>query len=160
MFKLDLIDQERVLNIYRQTEAVLFKPVFIIFIAIYLPWYFLLKYELANKYSKLVLFWTILIVIYGVYKYLIWLLNVYIITDKRIISVNYQSLWNKKVLESPYENILHISFETNGLWSTLTKNGNVLIQIKGLVEPIIFKNVANASKIKDLLWEKHLNLFK
>ncbi len=156
MFKFDLLLDEKVLNIYRQTEAVLFKPVILVFALIYTPWYFLLKYELANKYSRLLLLWTILIFLYALNKYLLWLLNVYIITNKRLIAINYFSLFNKKVLETPLDRILNVSFTSKGIWANLSKTGSVESQINGLREPIVFKNISHPSTVKDFIWSIHL----
>jgi hypothetical protein len=152
MFKVDLQAEEKVLNFYRQSEVVLFKPVILVMCLIYFPWYFLLKYELAASYSKLLVFGTILVLVYAINKYLLWLLNVCLVTDKRVMIIKYHSLFNKKVSESPLLNILNVSFTTKGFWQTLFKFGSVDIQTQGLAEPLTFKNVANPSKIKDSLW--------
>jgi hypothetical protein len=80
------------------------------------------------------------------------LLNVCLVTDKRVMIIKYHSLFNKKVSESPLLNILNVSFTTKGFWQTLFKFGSVDIQTQGLAEPLTFKNVANPSKIKDSLW--------
>lgn len=160
MFKLELQSNESVNKIYRQTEAVLFKPVLIIFILIYFPWYLLLKYELAFNYPKLLLFWTLLVIIYGTHKYILWLLNVYIITNKRLLNVNYVNLFNKKVTESPLNKILNVSYSSKGFWSTIFKFGTVETKVVGLNEPIMFSNVSKPSEVKDYLWELHLNSSK
>ncbi|MEK7161095.1 MAG: hypothetical protein AAB729_00175 [Patescibacteria group bacterium] len=47
MFKFDLLDNEHPVALYRQAEAVLIKPALLIFVFIYFPWFFLLKYEIA-----------------------------------------------------------------------------------------------------------------
>ena len=155
MFKLDLQPEEKVLNLYRQSEVVLFKPVIFIFVLIYFPWFFLLKYELAATYSRLLVFWTILVFFYALNKYLLWLLNVYLITDKRVIIVNYKNLLNKKVSESALNKILNISFSVKGLWQILFKFGSIEIQTQGLNEALIFRNIVDPSKVKDFLWVTH-----
>lgn len=160
MFKFDLLENEKVVNIYRQTEAVLFKPVLVVFVFIYFPWYFLLKYGLAANYSRLLLFWTLLVFLYAGNKYILWLLNSYIITDKRLISVNYTSVFSKKVSESPLDRILNVGFFTRGIWQTLFKFGSVEIQVAGLGEPMVLQNVAEPSKIKDFLWHAHNHYVK
>lgn len=155
MFKIDLLPSEKLINIFRQTEATLFKPVLIIFILIYFPWYFLLKYELAASYVRLLFFWTLLVLIYAIRKYLLWLLNVYLLTNKRLIGVNYTGLFTKKVLESPLDRILNVSFEAKGFWQAIFGYGSVVTQVAGLPEPIILKNIAHPEKVKDVLWKAH-----
>src|SRR5581483_6457635 len=101
MFKFDLLENEQVTGIYRQTESVLFKPVIIVFILVYFPWYFLLQYDLAQNYLKLLFFWTLLVFCYALNKYLLWLINVHLVTNQRLVSVRYQNLFSKQVLETP-----------------------------------------------------------
>jgi membrane protein YdbS with pleckstrin-like domain len=155
MFKFDLLENEKVLNIYRQTEAVLFKPVLIIFVMIYFPWYFLIKYELVGNVDRLLLFWTFLVLLYGIHKYFVWLLNAYIVTDKRLINVAHKSLFNKKVVETPLERILNVSFQIKGFWQSLFRFGTVEVQAAGLAAPLILKNVSQPDKVKDFLWKIH-----
>jgi hypothetical protein len=155
MFKFDLLENEKVLNIYRQTESILFKPVVIVFFLIYFPWYFLLKYELAGSYIKLLFAWTLLVSFYAIRKYILWLLNIYLLTNKRLICVGYSGLFEKKVLESPLGRILNVSFSTKGFWQTLFKFGSVEVQVSGLPEPMILQNLSHPSEIKDLLWKTH-----
>lgn len=155
MFKFDLLENEKVLTIYRQTEVVLFKPVIIVFVLIYLPWYFLIKYELAQTYDRAAVFWTFLVMLYALHKYLIWLLNAYIVTSKRLIKIEHKNVLNKKVLETPLERILNVSYQIKGFWPVLLKFGTVEVQAAGLTEPMALKNVSQPEKVKDYLWKMH-----
>ena len=155
MFKFDLLENEKVVNIYRQTEAVLFKPAIVVFILIYGPWYFLLKYDLAATYDRLLFFWTILVFLYAIHKYFLWLLNVYIVTNKRVIKVGYKSVFNKEVLESPLDRILNISYFVKGFWPSLFGFGSVEVQVAGLSDPVLLKNVSHPAQVKDFLWKLH-----
>ncbi len=155
MFKFDLQQNEKVINIYRQTEAVLFKPVLIVFALIYFPWFFLIKYELVSQYDRLLFFWTFLVLLYAMHKYFVWLLNAYIVTNKRLIKVAHKNLFNKKVLETPLERILNVSYQIKGFWPVLFKFGNVDVQAAGLSDPLNLKNVTQPEKVKDFLWKMH-----
>lgn len=155
MFKFDLQEGENVINVYRQTEAVLFKPVLVIFALIYFPWYFLIKYELVSTYDRLLLFWTFLVLIYGVHKYFVWLLNAYIVTNKRLIKIEHKNVFNKKVLETPLERILNVSYQVKGFWPVLFKFGTVEVQAAGLTDPLSLKKVSQPEKVKDFLWKMH-----
>jgi hypothetical protein len=155
MFKFDLLDNEKVLNIYRQSESVLFRPVLLVFFFIYFPWFFLIKYEIVGNYARLILFWTLLVLLYALNKYLLWLLNVYLLTSKRLVCVSYSGLFNKKVLESPLNKILNVSYHSKGLWQSVFGFGTVEVQVAGLSEPMQLKNVSHPSQIKDVLWKMH-----
>lgn len=155
MFKIDLFENEKVANIYRQAEIVLLKPVLVIFLLIYIPWFFFLKYEIAASYSRLLFFWTIFVALYGVHHYFLWLLNVYLVTDRRVIKVKYKNVFNKQVLESPLDRILNISFSVKGFWAALFSFGNVEVQVTGLPEPMELKNVSHPEKVKNFLWKTY-----
>ncbi len=151
MFKLDLLDGENLISVYRQTEAVLLKPLLVIFILIYFPDFFLLQYG----FVRFIIFWTVLVFLYGINKYILWLLNVNVLTNKRLIQVGYKNFFNKKVLESPLERILNISFSVKGFWQALFQFGTVEVQVAGLREPMLLKNLSHPSQVKDFLWKIH-----
>lgn len=152
MFKFDLLENEKTISLVRQSEMVLLKPVLTVFILIYVPWYFLIKYELAANYSRLLFAWTILVFLYAAYKYFLWLLNVNLVTDKRLACIDYKSLAKKRISESPLDRIANISVSTSGTFPALFGFGNVEIQLMNITEPLVFKNVRNPAKIKDLIW--------
>jgi hypothetical protein len=155
MFKFDLQPNEDLVEVYRQAEVVLFKPVLMVLVLIYVPWFFLIRYELHVQYQTLLLLWTFIVLIYALNKYLIWLLNSYVLTSKRLVSLHYQTIFHKQVVETPLERILNISYETTGVLSSLLNFGNIEVQVVGLVEPMVLKNIKNPSKIKDILWRIH-----
>lgn len=157
MFKFDLLENERPVALYRQAESVLIKTAFLIFVCIYFPWFFLLKYEMAGTYLRLLLFWTILVSLYALNKYILWLINCYVVTNKRLVILNYKSLFNKSVLESPLSRILNVSYTSQGLFQALFGFGDVQVQVEGLAVPLELKNVSKPSELKDFLWQKHLN---
>ena len=116
---------------------------------------FLIKYELQTRFNRILLFWTALIIIYVLYKYVLWLINVYIITDKRLIAINYKSLVHKIVLETPIERIHNISAETKGFVKSMLKIGDVIVQVASLTQPMILKNLKHPEEVKDFLWRVH-----
>ncbi len=158
MFKLQLLNGEKVKNVYRQAESVLFKPVLIIFVLIYFPWFFLIKFEMVQNSLRLLIFWSLLVLLYALNTYFLWLLNINLITNKRLIQIQYFSLFNKKVIEAPVTSILNASFLVSGFWNVIFKTGNVVIQTQGLKEPIIFKNVSHPEDVKDSIWQSSLHI--
>ena len=156
MFKFNLQTGEKIAQMHRQAEIILVKPVITVFIAIFVPWWFLIKYELHIKFERVLLLWTIIVLIYAVNKYVLWLINVYIITNKRLIAVNYKSLVHKQVLETPFERIHNISYETKGFWRSLLQVGSVIVQIASLQRPLVLKNLKHPDQFKDTLWNRHM----
>lgn len=155
MFKFELLENEKILKVYRQTEAVLIRPVLTAFALLYFPWYFLLKYDFISNYIRLLVFWSILVILYAIQKYIIWLLNVYLLTTRRLIKVHYKNLMNKKVTESPLDKILNISYVTKGFLASVLGFGDVEVQVAGLSDPLLLKHVSQPAQVKDFLWQVH-----
>ena len=115
MFKFDLVQNEKLISSYRQSEASLIKAGVITPILIYLPWYFLLKYELAANFTAWLFIWTLGVLFYFINQYLLWLLNCCLITNKRVVIISYKTLLSKQVLEAPLERILNVSYKSSGI---------------------------------------------
>ena len=152
MFSLDLQPNEKLFRIYRQTEWALAKPILIIFVALYVPWFLLAHAGLFADWAKAFLLWTILLLLYGVYHYLLWLANSYVVTDQRLVIVRYLSLFKKQVTESPLNRIQNISYSTTGFFSSLLNYGNVQVRIAGLDEPLVLKRLRKPENLKTFLW--------
>lgn len=155
MFKLDLRQNEKALTFFRQSETTLIKPVAVILVLIYAPWFFLFKYELLfGAILKFLLFWTIGLFFYGLSRYLLWLASVSIITNQRLIIVTYPGLLKKQVLETPLNRILNVSFSRNGFFQTVFGLGTVEVRAEGLNEPMKLSLMANPSGVKDAIWQR------
>jgi hypothetical protein len=131
----------------------LLKPVCVVFLLIYTPWYFLIKYELAFDYRRQLLIWTVLVLFYAVYKYLLWLLNLYLITDRRLVRVSYENLFKKRITESPLNRLTNISVFTSGVFSSVLGHGNVEVKIADSSGTLILENIRQPIGIKDFLWK-------
>lgn len=158
MFNFTLHQDEQIKQIYRQTALVLCKPLLLLFALLYLPGYFLARYELFSQFQHGFYFWAILVLIYAGNKLLLWSLNSYLITSQRLVIVIYRHLFSKQVIETPIERILNISFKRHGFWASMLNFGDVVVQVVGLTEPIVLKRVRHPETIKDYLWQIHIAL--
>lgn len=153
--KIILLDSEQIRDIFRQSMVVFGRPLLISLIAIIFPWYFGVKYGLAENYSQGLWVWTIVVVIYFFRQVLVWRLNEYIVTNKRLFKIAHEGLFKRTVIETPLERILNVSYKTTGLLSVIFGFGDVEVQVVGLVEPIILRHISRPAKIKDYLWQLH-----
>src|SRR5437016_3843592 len=128
-----LHEGEQLIHSYRQTAWVLGKTILIVGIGIYLPWSRLAKYGEATQFRFLLVVWTLLLLVYGLRKLMIWLLNRYIVTNKRLIRITHQEIFKKIVVETPLERILNVSFKTTGFFSSIFHYGDVEVQVIGLI---------------------------
>lgn len=152
---LNLLENESILHTYHQTPLVLAKVSFIIIVLVALPFLILWHNSLLGQYDRLLIAWAIIVFIATIRHWVIWLLNTYIITDKRLIKISHEGLFKKLVLETPLDRILNISFKTTGISSSLFNYGDVEVQVVGLMEPMILANISSPAEIKDYLWQVH-----
>jgi len=85
--------------------------------------------------------------------FLVWFFSVYIITDERIIDVDFISLLFKDVSSAKLDDIQDISSKTGGLLATVVDYGTVYIQTAGEKTEIEFENVPQPAKVAAILNE-------
>lgn len=158
MSKTNLQQGESILWIYRQTRSVLIKPIIISVILIYLPWNFLHKYEILADYKKILYFWIILLFFYVLNSHILWFLNKYIITNKRIIIIICKNILHKKISEAPLSKIYNLVAEKRGIFESMFNVGSIIVPILGFSEPLLIKKIKFPEKIKDQIWEVSENL--
>lgn len=155
LHSIPLHENEAQLKVYRETELVLIKPAILILALIFIPWFFLIQYGLDVQFRRILFVWTLGVSLYAAKVYFLWHLKQYIITNKRLIHVSHYGLFKKRVVETPLERVLNVSFRTTGILSSVFSFGDVEVQVVGLLEPITLNNISNPGKIKDYLWELH-----
>lgn len=83
-----------------------------------------------------------------------WSKTVYLVTNRRIITVNQENWFEKEVSEGTLYNILFISHKIRGLWRTILKMGTIHIRVSGVVEEeIVFEDVANPYEVQKKIVE-------
>lgn len=152
MFTVDLEPNEKLVKIYRKAEATLIMPAIFVMIAIYVPIWFLVSYELLTKFIWFLAVWTVLVLWYGLKTYSYWLLNSTIVTDKRVISVTYNFPFGKKTSELLMRSIENITVITPNTWSKLMGIGTVLLYGSGHESRIELSNIHNPEECKQILW--------
>lgn len=159
MFTHQLHHDENLLQLYRKHEITLLPKILEIFILLFVPWYLGLKYDFifsSPTHAKIFLIWTILVAVFALYVFLVWAINAYIVTSKRLLHISHSGLFKKVVHETPLDRILNVSFRTTGIISTLFRYGDVMVQVVGLDEPLVLEKVPNPSTVKDFIWSMHL----
>ena len=159
MFTHQIHDDEQLLQAYRKHEITLVPKVLEIFILIFIPWFLGLKYQFvfsSRAHTDIFLVWTLLVAFFAAHTFLVWTINVYLVTSKRLLHIAHSGLFKKTVTETPLDRILNVGFRTTGILSTVFRYGDVLVQIVGLDHPLVLKDVPNPSAVKDFIWKLHL----
>jgi len=84
-------------------------------------------------------------------RFINWFFNIYIITSKRIVDMDFDHLLHRNISEAPLRNIEDITYTVAGAIETLFNFGSVSIQTAAEKRELEFTSVANPAMIQDLL---------
>lgn len=109
---------------------------------------------LPAKYTLAAYFFGVVIIL-GMFTraFLLWFFNVYIITDERIIDVDFNSMIFKNISSAKIENIEDVTTRTLGTMASVFDYGTILIQTAGEKTEFEFDHVPQPSKVTKLLNE-------
>ncbi len=145
-------EDEEIIAVFKKHPFTLFWPLLKPSILVIFILYFFINFSYSNPILFLILFIGFLISIgWGFYLWICWTLDIYIITDQRIIDMERKGLFSKRVAEASYDKIQDISYEIKGFFPTLFNFGDILIQTAGAVESVKLDQVANPPEICNLI---------
>jgi len=102
--------------------------------------------------------YTLLLVTSLFLFWLIYYLNVQVITDRRIVDIVQEGLFAHTISELHIAKIEDVTSETVGIWGTIFGYGNVYVQTAGTVERFEFNNVPDPGKIEKMLLDLYEKL--
>ncbi len=105
--------------------------------------------------------WPLLLLVSSAYVLFVWLLfffslldyflDVWIITDRRIIDIRQNGFFSRSISEMHLSRVQDISSETHGFFPTVFRYGNVVIQTAGEQTKLFFEEVNHPEHIRDML---------
>jgi uncharacterized membrane protein YdbT with pleckstrin-like domain len=119
-----------------------------------LPTYFPIITEVSN-YNRLFFFFeSSFAMLTWIVFFVIWIdyyLDVWIITDTRVVNIEQKGLFSRQISELELENIQDITTEVKGVIPTFLNYGDVFIQTAAEKERFIFRNIPDPYHTKDVL---------
>lgn len=95
--------------------------------------------------------WYLITFAYSFEKFLSWYFDVSIITNRRVVDIDFNNLLDKKFSEAEIRRIQDVSSRVSGVSQTFFNYGTVLIQTAAEQNVIVFEKVPFPSKITKLL---------
>ncbi len=92
-----------------------------------------------------------LILSYIWFNFLSWYFNVGLITNERIIDIDFSSVLYKEVTATRADKIEDVTAKTGGYFKSLFNYGNIFIQTAGTEENIEFLNVPFPSRVVEVI---------
>ncbi|MEK7595246.1 MAG: PH domain-containing protein [Patescibacteria group bacterium] len=97
----------------------------------------------------LVLFWYLVTITYIFESYLSWYSNVYIVTSKRLVDVDFYGILSIRVSEAPITNIEDVTYTLKGIAATIFNYGSVIVQTAGESRELEFELVPKPAVVHD-----------
>jgi membrane protein YdbS with pleckstrin-like domain len=94
-----------------------------------------------------ILLWYLLTLSFAFQNFLMWYYNIYIVTNHRVIDVDFFSLLYKTISDAPLEKIQDVTYSMGGVGSALFNYGNVFIQTAAEVPNFEFLSVPTPDKV-------------
>lgn len=98
-----------------------------------------------------ILMWYLLTIVFILEKFLSWYFNVYIITDERVIDVDFYNLIYKEISDAEIEKIEDVTTVMGGVVQTLFNFGTILIQTAAEKTQFDFEAVPNPALVVKVL---------
>ena len=107
---------------------------------------------IAAEYQLIILImWYSLTMLYTFESFLIWYFNVYIITNKRVIDVDFKGFWGKRVSEASLENVEDVTYKTSKFLHILFDYGDIFMQTAAERTEFEFSSVPEPALVHDKL---------
>lgn len=158
----DALPEEKIIAVVHRDVFIAIKRIVFFVLLLALP--IVLIYMLRLLFPNLIEIawaWPLLLILASSYLLFIWLLfffslldyslDVWIITDIRIVDVRQDGLFSRSIAEVRLDKIQDISSQANGFFQTFLKYGNVIVQTASERNVLIFEEVDNPENIRDIL---------
>lgn len=113
-------------------------------------------YQSADELaSALFLTWLLFLWISAFVLWTNYYLDIWIVTDKRVVDVNQRSLFHRDITSLRLEKIQDVTVDVSGALATLFSFGTLTIHTAGDHEDIVIHNALNPAQAKDKLMGAH-----
>jgi len=129
---------------------------FLIFVPIGLIWVPMVDFMPGNFQFMAVVIWYLLVIAFVFEKLITWYFHVFIITDERIIDVDFYHLLYKEVSDTKIDNIEDVTYRQGGVVKAMFNYGNVSIQTAAEQREFTIENVPLPNRVAKILNELRL----
>jgi signal transduction histidine kinase len=150
---------EKIIQVIRRTEYIVFQKVVMIFFIALLP---LIFYYLASDmvitgstlYILAVLAssaYYLFVLIFALFCFIDYYLDVWIITNERIVDIEQRGYFSRVISEHKIYRIQDVTSEIHGVIPTILKFGDVHIQTAGAKQRFMFHQVPDPNEIRNTI---------
>ena len=151
VFEIEYHDNEKIILKLRQHWILLLWPIWkfilVSFAGAVLLYYFRDRFDILLTVLLLAT-WLLLAFDLSLHDFLRWYLNVYVITNQRIINVTHKTIFKRQTTEAPLQRVQDVTYNTLGFVSMLFNYGDVTVQTAGHQTLIHFEMVPGPRRIQ------------
>lgn len=153
-------DTENVVLFLRQHIIVLFSPILLLILLTITPLILLplifrfltLPFVIPNQYFIVgTAFWYVMTFGVGIMSFLRWYFNIYILTDQRVVDIDFLHLLYKEFSEARLDKIEDISFKSGGIFAAFFDYGDIYVETAGESPNIEFIAVPKPAKVVEAI---------
>lgn len=152
--------REKVILLLRQHWVTQVPWLVMIVVGLALPlllnWIPLLDFLPGNYQFIMIVIWYLLLLAYGFEQFISWFFHVFIITDERVIDINFYNLIYKEVSEAKIDNIEDVTYRQGGVIRAVFNYGDVAMQTAGEQREFMIERVPLPSRVVKVLNELKL----
>ncbi len=164
---MNIIDQEeKIISTFRKHNFYIILEIFFLIVLGALPAFIflftkLIKIEAGTEILGLYVFFYFLFVSFlwliGFYSWTNYYLDLWILTDKRLVSVDQKGFFSREVSSIRLDKIQDINIETHGLLDTVLGIGIIKVQSAGTDREFIMYGMRNPTEVKDIIFRVQTN---
>lgn len=107
---------------------------------------------LPERTQILLLFsWYLFSLGYGILSFISWYFNIHLITNRRVVDLDYYGFLFYRLSEAPLYQVQDITYQVGGLFSVIFNFGDLFIQTAAEKREFDFLRIPNPAKVHDLL---------
>ena len=107
---------------------------------------------LPERTQLLLLFcWYLFSLGYGILSFLYWFFNINLITNQRVVDLDYYGFLFYRLSEAPLSQIQDVTYQVGGLFGIIFNYGDLYIQTAAEQREFDFLKIPNPAKVHDLL---------
>ncbi|NMC36592.1 PH domain-containing protein [Candidatus Beckwithbacteria bacterium] len=148
-------DQEKIILLLRRhfiTNVSWIVTSFIMVLAPFIAPYLGILSFLPTRFQLVTfMFWYLFVIAYILENFLSWYFNVYIITDERVVDVDFYSLVYKRISDCKIDKIEDVTFTQGGLLQSVFNYGWINIQTAAEITEFEFEAVPRPAQVVKVL---------
>lgn len=105
----------------------------------------------ANFQFVVTMGWYMFVFGYTLAKFMGWFFNIYILTDERVVDIDFQNIFFRKISTAKIEEIQDVNIQSSGSFETFFGYGSVFIQTAAEVSQFEFMYVPNPDRVGKII---------